>query len=145
MLKSSYKAEDGVIISIPPLVGGVADVVVEIKGTGERKTRKGQIGSKPDKIGKPKHTSPLFSTKSPSKPMDKTPLPPPLLPLPKENETHEFRAYLTVGIVIQKYTEHDQWPRMIEAFFPHKTRTQKAFYSCIKEAAGSSKKKVSVE
>nr|GEW99749.1 reverse transcriptase domain-containing protein [Tanacetum cinerariifolium] len=26
-------AEDGVIISIPPLVGGVADVVVEIKGT----------------------------------------------------------------------------------------------------------------
>nr|GEZ97725.1 hypothetical protein [Tanacetum cinerariifolium] len=42
MLKSSYKAEDGVIISIPPLVGGVADVVVEIKGTGERKPRKGQ-------------------------------------------------------------------------------------------------------
>nr|GEV23499.1 hypothetical protein [Tanacetum cinerariifolium] len=34
MLKSSYKAEDGVIISIPPLVGGVADVMVEIKGTG---------------------------------------------------------------------------------------------------------------
>nr|GEU29904.1 ribonuclease H-like domain-containing protein [Tanacetum cinerariifolium] len=34
MLKSSYKAEDGVIISIPPLVRGVADVVVEIKGTG---------------------------------------------------------------------------------------------------------------
>nr|GEY79984.1 hypothetical protein [Tanacetum cinerariifolium] len=34
MLKSSYKAEDGVIISIQPLVGGVADVVVEIKGTG---------------------------------------------------------------------------------------------------------------
>nr|GEV11874.1 hypothetical protein [Tanacetum cinerariifolium] len=34
MLKSSYKAEAGVIISIPPLVGGVADVVVEIKGTG---------------------------------------------------------------------------------------------------------------
>nr|GFA65184.1 hypothetical protein [Tanacetum cinerariifolium] len=33
MLKSSYKAEDGVIISIPPLVGGVAYVVVEIKGT----------------------------------------------------------------------------------------------------------------
>nr|GEW47431.1 hypothetical protein [Tanacetum cinerariifolium] len=32
MLKSSYKAEDGVIISIPPLVGGVADMVVEIKG-----------------------------------------------------------------------------------------------------------------
>nr|GEY02533.1 hypothetical protein [Tanacetum cinerariifolium] len=32
MLKSSYKAEGGVIISIPPLVGGVADVVVEIKG-----------------------------------------------------------------------------------------------------------------
>nr|GEZ13081.1 hypothetical protein [Tanacetum cinerariifolium] len=42
MLKSSYKAEDGVIISIPPLVGGVADAVVEIKGTGERKTRKRQ-------------------------------------------------------------------------------------------------------
>nr|GEV80406.1 hypothetical protein [Tanacetum cinerariifolium] len=34
MLKSSYKAEDGVIICIPPIVGGVADVVVEIKGTG---------------------------------------------------------------------------------------------------------------
>nr|GEV12303.1 hypothetical protein [Tanacetum cinerariifolium] len=34
MLKSSYKAEDGVIISIPPLVGGVAGVVVEIKGIG---------------------------------------------------------------------------------------------------------------
>nr|GEV51434.1 hypothetical protein [Tanacetum cinerariifolium] len=34
MLKSSYKAEASVIISIPPLVGGVADVVVEIKGTG---------------------------------------------------------------------------------------------------------------
>nr|GEU81646.1 hypothetical protein [Tanacetum cinerariifolium] len=33
MLKSSYKAEDGVIISILPLVGGMADVVVEIKGT----------------------------------------------------------------------------------------------------------------
>nr|GEV40112.1 retrovirus-related Pol polyprotein from transposon TNT 1-94 [Tanacetum cinerariifolium] len=33
MLKSSNKAEDGVIISIPPLIGGVADVVVEIKGT----------------------------------------------------------------------------------------------------------------
>nr|GEW86001.1 ribonuclease H-like domain-containing protein [Tanacetum cinerariifolium] len=33
MLKSSYKAKDGVIISIPPLVEGVADVVVEIKGT----------------------------------------------------------------------------------------------------------------
>nr|GEY93397.1 hypothetical protein [Tanacetum cinerariifolium] len=33
MLKSSYKAEDGAIISIPPLVGGMADVVVEIKGT----------------------------------------------------------------------------------------------------------------
>nr|GEX13438.1 hypothetical protein [Tanacetum cinerariifolium] len=32
-LKSSYNAKDGVIISIPPLVGGVADVVVEIKGT----------------------------------------------------------------------------------------------------------------
>nr|GEU76539.1 hypothetical protein [Tanacetum cinerariifolium] len=36
MLKSSYKAEDGVIISIPPLVRGVANVVVEIKGTGIR-------------------------------------------------------------------------------------------------------------
>nr|GEV75205.1 hypothetical protein [Tanacetum cinerariifolium] len=34
MLKSLYKAEDGVIISIPPLVGGVTDVVVEIKDTG---------------------------------------------------------------------------------------------------------------
>nr|GEV16101.1 hypothetical protein [Tanacetum cinerariifolium] len=34
MLKSSYKAEASVIISIPPLVGGAADVVVEIKGTG---------------------------------------------------------------------------------------------------------------
>nr|GEV65087.1 transcription regulator [Tanacetum cinerariifolium] len=33
MLKSSYKVEASVIISIPPLVGGVADVVVEIKGT----------------------------------------------------------------------------------------------------------------
>nr|GEY18636.1 hypothetical protein [Tanacetum cinerariifolium] len=33
ILKSSYKAKDGVIISIPPLVGGVADVVVEIKAT----------------------------------------------------------------------------------------------------------------
>nr|GEX91769.1 uncharacterized mitochondrial protein AtMg00810-like [Tanacetum cinerariifolium] len=33
MLKSSYKVEDGVRISTPPLVGGVADVVVEIKGT----------------------------------------------------------------------------------------------------------------
>nr|GEV80551.1 reverse transcriptase domain-containing protein [Tanacetum cinerariifolium] len=33
MLKSSYKAEDGVIISISPLVEGVANVVVEIKGT----------------------------------------------------------------------------------------------------------------
>nr|GEW98923.1 hypothetical protein [Tanacetum cinerariifolium] len=34
ILKSSYKAEAGVIISIPPLVGGVVDVVVKIKGTG---------------------------------------------------------------------------------------------------------------
>nr|GEV08097.1 hypothetical protein [Tanacetum cinerariifolium] len=33
MLKSSYKAKNGVIISIPSLVGGVADVVVERKGT----------------------------------------------------------------------------------------------------------------
>nr|GEU84795.1 hypothetical protein [Tanacetum cinerariifolium] len=33
MLKSSYKAEASVIISIPPHVGGVADVVAEIKGT----------------------------------------------------------------------------------------------------------------
>nr|GEX90414.1 hypothetical protein [Tanacetum cinerariifolium] len=32
MLKCSYKAEASVIISIPHLVGGVADVVVEIKG-----------------------------------------------------------------------------------------------------------------
>nr|GFA82765.1 hypothetical protein [Tanacetum cinerariifolium] len=37
MLKSSYKAKAGVIISIPPLVGGMADVVVEIKGTGCQK------------------------------------------------------------------------------------------------------------
>nr|GEV22701.1 hypothetical protein [Tanacetum cinerariifolium] len=36
MLKSSYKAEDGVIISIPSLVGGVADVVVEIKGIADK-------------------------------------------------------------------------------------------------------------
>nr|GEW18204.1 hypothetical protein [Tanacetum cinerariifolium] len=34
MLKSSHKTEASVIISIPPLVGGVADVVVEIKGAG---------------------------------------------------------------------------------------------------------------
>nr|GEU71818.1 hypothetical protein [Tanacetum cinerariifolium] len=34
ILKSSYKVEDGVIISVPPLVEGMADVVVEIKGTG---------------------------------------------------------------------------------------------------------------
>nr|GEZ82785.1 hypothetical protein [Tanacetum cinerariifolium] len=33
MLKSSYKAEASVIISISSLVGGVTDVVVEIKGT----------------------------------------------------------------------------------------------------------------
>nr|GEY21927.1 hypothetical protein [Tanacetum cinerariifolium] len=33
MLESSYKVEASVIISIPPLVGGVANVVVEIKGT----------------------------------------------------------------------------------------------------------------
>nr|GEX02248.1 retrotransposon protein, putative, Ty1-copia subclass [Tanacetum cinerariifolium] len=33
MLKSSYKAEASVIISIPSLVRGMADVVVEIKGT----------------------------------------------------------------------------------------------------------------
>nr|GEX55480.1 hypothetical protein [Tanacetum cinerariifolium] len=33
MLKSLYKAKASVIISIPPLVEGVADVVVEIKGT----------------------------------------------------------------------------------------------------------------
>nr|GEZ94112.1 hypothetical protein [Tanacetum cinerariifolium] len=36
MLKSSYKAEASVIISIPTLVGGVADVVVEIKGTADK-------------------------------------------------------------------------------------------------------------
>nr|GFB16844.1 reverse transcriptase domain-containing protein [Tanacetum cinerariifolium] len=35
MLKSSYKAKDDAIISIPPFVEGVADVVVEIKGTPE--------------------------------------------------------------------------------------------------------------
>nr|GFA59454.1 hypothetical protein [Tanacetum cinerariifolium] len=34
MLKSSYKADASVIISISPLARGVADVVVEIKGTG---------------------------------------------------------------------------------------------------------------
>nr|GEX04465.1 reverse transcriptase domain-containing protein [Tanacetum cinerariifolium] len=33
MLKSSYKAEDSVIISIPPFFGGMTDVVVEIRGT----------------------------------------------------------------------------------------------------------------
>nr|GFB15749.1 hypothetical protein [Tanacetum cinerariifolium] len=33
MLKSSYKAKASVIISTPSLVGGVDDVVVEIKGT----------------------------------------------------------------------------------------------------------------
>nr|GEY65849.1 hypothetical protein [Tanacetum cinerariifolium] len=50
MLKSSYKAENGVIISIPPPVGGVADVVVEIKGTGVKdKQEKDKIGTKPDK------------------------------------------------------------------------------------------------
>nr|GEX18404.1 hypothetical protein [Tanacetum cinerariifolium] len=37
MLKSSYKAEASVIISIPPLVGGVANVVVEIKDTAKSK------------------------------------------------------------------------------------------------------------
>nr|GEX91993.1 reverse transcriptase domain-containing protein [Tanacetum cinerariifolium] len=50
MLKSSYKAEDGVIISIPPLVEGVADVVVEIKGTD--KQEKDKIRTKPDENGK---------------------------------------------------------------------------------------------
>nr|GEU88545.1 hypothetical protein [Tanacetum cinerariifolium] len=34
MLKSSYKAKASIIISIPSLVGGVADVVVEIKDAG---------------------------------------------------------------------------------------------------------------
>nr|GEW26995.1 hypothetical protein [Tanacetum cinerariifolium] len=67
MLKSSYKAEDDVIISIPLLVGGVADMVVEIKGTehcvGTRnslvwgilvkdKQEKDKIRTKPDKNGK---------------------------------------------------------------------------------------------
>nr|GEV13894.1 hypothetical protein [Tanacetum cinerariifolium] len=52
MLKSSYKAEASVIISIPPLVGGVADVVVEIKGTGKRKPRKGQNQIKTGQKGK---------------------------------------------------------------------------------------------
>nr|GEV95463.1 hypothetical protein [Tanacetum cinerariifolium] len=48
MLK--YKAEDGVIISIPPLVGGVADVVVEIKGTGVKENKENdKIGTKQDK------------------------------------------------------------------------------------------------
>nr|GEX26919.1 RNA-directed DNA polymerase, eukaryota, reverse transcriptase zinc-binding domain protein [Tanacetum cinerariifolium] len=50
MLKSSYKAEDGLIISIPPLVEGVADVVVEIKGTGVKEIQeKDKIETKPDK------------------------------------------------------------------------------------------------
>nr|GEV71999.1 hypothetical protein [Tanacetum cinerariifolium] len=77
MLKSSYKAAVGVIISIPPLVGGVADVVAEIKGTGwsisitfrfsvrlqtpddlsrsrlvKDKQENDKIGSKPEKNGK---------------------------------------------------------------------------------------------
>nr|GEX95503.1 UBN2 domain-containing protein [Tanacetum cinerariifolium] len=43
MLKSSYKAEDGVIIRIPPLVRGVADVVVEIKGTGNSQVKDNKI------------------------------------------------------------------------------------------------------
>nr|GEU62648.1 ribonuclease H-like domain-containing protein [Tanacetum cinerariifolium] len=51
MLKSSYKAEDGVIISIPPLVGGVADVVVEIKGTGVKyKQEKDKTGLNQEKM-----------------------------------------------------------------------------------------------
>nr|GEZ04659.1 hypothetical protein [Tanacetum cinerariifolium] len=77
MLKSSYKAEASVIISIPPLVEGVADVVVEIKGIGwsisitfqfsvglqtpddlsrsrlvKDKQKEDKIGTKPDKNGK---------------------------------------------------------------------------------------------
>nr|GEU74879.1 hypothetical protein [Tanacetum cinerariifolium] len=53
MLKSSYKAEASVIISIPPIVGGVADVVVEIKGIGVKdKQEKDKIRTKPDKNGK---------------------------------------------------------------------------------------------
>nr|GEV72600.1 retrovirus-related Pol polyprotein from transposon TNT 1-94 [Tanacetum cinerariifolium] len=51
MLKSSYKADAGVIISIPPLDEGVTDVVVEIKGTeGEIKaitTRSGVAYERP--------------------------------------------------------------------------------------------------
>nr|GEY26143.1 putative ribonuclease H-like domain-containing protein [Tanacetum cinerariifolium] len=71
MLKSSYKAYAGVIISILPLVRGVADVVVEIKGTEIRfrrleyfdyipvlcevkdKQEKDKIKSKPGKNEKP--------------------------------------------------------------------------------------------
>nr|GEX39254.1 hypothetical protein [Tanacetum cinerariifolium] len=41
MLNSSYKVEDGVIISIPPLIGGVKD-----------KQEKDKIETKPDKNGK---------------------------------------------------------------------------------------------
>nr|GEX00513.1 hypothetical protein [Tanacetum cinerariifolium] len=63
MLKSSYKAEASVIISIPSLVGGVADVVVEIKGTVNA-----------------------------SNPLGNNPFPPPLPHFPKKVETHEFRA-----------------------------------------------------
>nr|GEV51221.1 hypothetical protein [Tanacetum cinerariifolium] len=51
MLKSSYKAEASVIISIPPLVGGVADVVVEIKGTDENPIRTLGDYSKPSHEG----------------------------------------------------------------------------------------------
>nr|GEX01001.1 hypothetical protein [Tanacetum cinerariifolium] len=65
MLKSSYKAEDGVIISIPPLVGGVADVVVEIKARVKDKQEKDKIGSKPDKNEK-LAPEPVASTGSPS-------------------------------------------------------------------------------
>nr|GEY65621.1 hypothetical protein [Tanacetum cinerariifolium] len=46
--------------------------------------------------------TPFFLTFFTFNPLDIHPHPPPLPPLPKETETHDFRAYLTVGIVIQK-------------------------------------------
>nr|GEZ14815.1 hypothetical protein [Tanacetum cinerariifolium] len=52
MLKSSYNAEDGVIISIPPLVGGAADVVIDIKGMVKNKREKDKFRTKPDQIKK---------------------------------------------------------------------------------------------
>nr|GEW49387.1 hypothetical protein [Tanacetum cinerariifolium] len=56
ILKSSYKTEAGVIISIPSLVGGVADVVVEIKGTGWSipllHCEHSPVGSQPDNLSR---------------------------------------------------------------------------------------------